>query len=124
MALASMTCIGLRRMAVNATRRYASSVSPVKAFPIFDRNSGVLECNELYVHGVVDSCQSPSQRAAHAEAAKIQRAAEAAAKFMDAPSETPILLEGMASLRATHPHLPRGGGVPTLTAAPKRFAAP
>jgi|EP00918_Siedleckia_nematoides_P046321 hypothetical protein len=115
--------------ALKATPRGArfasSSAAPVRAFPIFGRSRGVVECNDLYIHHVVtDTSKSPLQQKALAEHARAERAAEAAAKFLDAPCETPILLEGMHALRSTHPHLPRGGGVATAMAADKPFAAP
>jgi hypothetical protein len=45
------------------------------------------------------------------EEAKAQQAAEAAAQFLELPNETPLLLERLHTLRATHPHLPRAGGL-------------
>jgi hypothetical protein len=108
--------------ALKATTRGArfasSSAAPVRAFPIFGRSRGVVESNDLYIHHVVtDTSMSLLQQKVLAEHARAERAAEAAAKFLDAPCETPILLEGMHALRSTHPHLPRGGGVATAMAA-------
>ena len=93
--------------ALKATTRGArfasSSAAPVRTFPIFGRSRGVVESNDLYIHHVVtDTSMSLLQQKVLAEHARAERAAEAAAKFLDAPCETPILLEGMHALRSTH----------------------
>jgi len=120
-------------VASRGARCASSSAAHLKAFPVFGSRKGVLECNEHYIHGTHTVAPAPSSsahRAAFEEEAKAERTAAllarslAAAQLLDAPSETPILLEGLRALRSIHPHLPRGGGVRSpAAAAAKRFAA-
>jgi hypothetical protein len=92
----------------------------MKAFPVFRHTRGVLESNELYVHHVtIAQPVSPEQQLKLAEAARAEKASEAAAEFMQYPSETPILLEGLRGLRTTHPHLPLPGLPHQITVAAK-----
>ena len=86
-----------------------------------DRTAKKADKKEAPKDDAAPAAEAPKEAAPPAGA---ERAAEAAAKFLDAPCETPILLEGMHALRSTHPHLPRGGGVATAMAADKPFAAP
>ena len=85
----------------------------MKAFPVFRHTRGVLESNELFVHHVtLAEPLSQAQRLKLDEAARAGKAADAAAEFMQFPSETPFLLEGLRVLRSTHPHLPFSGNAP------------
>ena len=116
---------------LGGARCASSSAAHLKAFPVFGSRKGVLECNEHYIHGTHTVAPSSSaHRAAIEEEAKAERTAAllarslAAAQLLDAPSETPILLEGLRALRSIHPHLPPGGGMRSpAAAAAKRFAA-
>jgi hypothetical protein len=111
-------------MVVRGARHASSGAgrATMKAFPVFKGTRGVMESNELFVHQVrVGTALSAPHKQAIAEAEMEDRAADAAAQFLQFPSETPILLEGLrCALRPTHPHLPVSGGrreVPTAKPA-------
>ena len=115
-AMAAKPGTFLRWAAAASGARFASSSArapSLRAFPVFERTNGVLECNELYIHHNTEapSPSSAAHRLAMVEEAKAQQAAEAAAQFLELPNETPLLLERLHTLRATHPHLPRAGGL-------------
>lgn len=118
---ARMTAQRVAWLAVRGARHASSGAArgPMKAFPVF--KGTVVETNELFLHHV--RCGTPlsaAHKQAIDEAEMQERAADAAAQFLQFPSETPILLEGLHALRPTHPHLPVSGGrreVPTVKPA-------